>query len=128
MTVALYTDITAADVVNFCKTTSRLDAATMLVVVAFANEVKGNALCVSEDSPTLRLARLNLAAHFAINTLQGRGGAAGPVTAEAAGAVRRSYGLMMSSSTSGGLGSTMYGQAYLAILNMTEGVRGPFVV
>lgn len=92
-------------------------------ILAFVNQVDLSSVDSDEDRA---LARIYLAAHLAKQTKSGASAAAGPVTSESAGGIRRSYGFVaMSNSTS--LGKTNYGQMYLEILNMC-GTGGPVLV
>lgn len=78
----------------------------------------------SESAQTARMAQIYLAAHLGTVTRRGASGAAGPVTGQSAGGLRRSYGLI---SAPGYLGTTSYGIAYLTILDQSL-ARGPFVI
>lgn len=75
-----------------------------------------------------RLARIYLAAHILYKIKTSKTGAVGPIVSESAGGVKRSYAPMIASSTtSGSLGTTTFGQEYLDILASSQ-VNGPFVV
>lgn len=120
-------DILRADVLGIAPELSTLPDIMWVVVLGVANEVKASALGTDADSPTLRLARILLAAHFGVISRRARTGAAGPVTSETAGALRRSYGLVALSGAESGLATTMYGQQYMTILRMTT-AHGPRVI
>lgn len=82
-------------------------------VLLSVNQV--NLSCDDTDQDR-RMARIYLAAHILTKSYDASSGAAGPLTAESVGGIRRSYGLIASSSTSASLASTGYGQQYLDIL------------
>lgn len=77
-----------------------------------------------EDDPRLALARAYLVAHFGSGYGEGSGGAAGPVTSESAGGLSRSYAQAMAAG-GGILGTTVYGQNFLALVRPMAG--GPFL-
>lgn len=79
-----------------------------------------------EDAPKTRLARIYLAAHLGAGVANSGGSTSvGAVTSESAGGLSRSYGQAAVVATAS-LGSTSYGQAYLALVN-TSAARAPFV-
>lgn len=73
-----------------------------------------------ETGATIHNARCFLAAHYATLSKRSKSGAVGPVTSEAMGAVRRSYGLVALASRDAGLGSTNWGQAFQSLLGMSD--------
>ena len=91
----------------------------MPLIGAYVNDLTDATIGGGLDGSTLRLARLFLAAHLAQIALNARGGTAGPVTAESAGALRRSYGFLNTSATRQALAATQWGQAYLGIIETT---------
>lgn len=80
----------------------------------------------AESANTDRTARIYLAAHMGKMTQMGQGAAAGPVTGETVGGVRRSYGLLPMLGY-GALMRTGYGQTYLEIVGMSL-IHGPVVL
>lgn len=76
----------------------------------------GNGIGGGDNGIQLRLARMYLAAHIATISIRAASGAAGPVTSEAAGGLRISYGLTSVLSGDPGLSTTLYGQFYLTIV------------
>jgi len=74
----------------------------------------------SEDGQTARMARIYLAAHMGKMLKLGGSAAAGPVTGESVGGVRRSYGLIAQiPGWLASLSTTRYGQLYLEIVGMS---------
>lgn len=97
------------------------------MILAYVATLGGEGFCENEEGPTLRFARVLLAAHFGTISKRGKSGAAGPVTSEAAGAVRRSYGLIALASADAGLGTTPAGAQYLQLISMSCS-HGPILV
>lgn len=116
--------ITKQDVLDFASELSILTSPVWLAILSYVNAIDLSAYCDNGDDTTL--ARLNLAAHFGAVLKRGKKGAAGPVTAESVGAIRRSYGLIAQPGGAAWLNSTGYGQTYLGILAMNA-VHGPFL-
>ena len=75
---------------------------------------------------TVTLARIYLAAHVVTLSKRGSSAAAGPVTGESAGGLRRSYGLVPMAGT-GSYPMTRYGQLYLDLLDQSP-ANGPFLI
>lgn len=96
-----------------------VDAQTTILAYVNASTTIEPTLFDGEASARLKLARIFLAAHFATYTPMGASGAAGPVTAETAGRISRSYASGM---TSAALATTTYGQAFDDILK-SSGAR-----
>jgi hypothetical protein len=96
-------------------------------ILLFVNQFDLSTVDTDQD---IRMARIFLAAHIAEVLLLARksGGAAGPVTGESAGGIRRSYGLISSATSSAALQSTRYGQWFGQLLSMSQGIAGPFVI
>lgn len=94
-----------SDVTAFASTLSTVSATAQTKILAYVNERFDVSELGGEDSPDLYLARVFLAAHLASATTV-NGDVAGPVTAEAAGGLSRSYAVL---SSVGGLGTTGYG-------------------
>lgn len=119
-------EIVKADVLAFAPelTTVPGDAA-WVDILAYVNT---HDLALSgDDEDTARLARIYLAAHLGLMTKRAGSGAAGPVTAESAGLVRRAYGLLAQAAGANSLAGTMYGQLYLALLGSSS-AHGPFLI
>lgn len=79
----------------------------------------GNGIGGGDDGPLLRLLRMHLAAHFATMARRAASGAAGPVTSEAAGGLRRSYGLSVVAFGDPGLSLTLYGQTAMTLMRLS---------
>lgn len=116
-------DIEMEDVLDFAAELSTVSANAWERILAFVNQITLTTLDSDEDRA---LARIYLAAHLAKSTQGGSSLAAGPITSESVGGVRRSYGFVAASSSSA-LTTTRYGQMYLEILNSTM-VGGPIVI
>ena len=112
------------DVLAIAPELSTLSSFLWADILAFANEIDLGPL--GETAQMTRMCRLYLSAHSATLTKRAGSGAAGPVTSESAGALRRSYGLVALSAGQW-LGSTMYGQMLETLLNMSA-ARGPMLV
>lgn len=97
------------------------------MILAFVNELHSAGIGGGEGGALLRLCRVFLAAHYGTISRRGLSGAAGPVTSEAAGAIRRSYGLVALASADASLGATGYGQQFLGLLAMSL-ANGPRLV
>jgi len=119
MTTPKYSDIARTDVLALAPGLSKIDQSAWLDILAYVNELDDRTIGGGVDGATVRLARLYLAAHLGQVTLNARGGAAGPVTSESAGALRRSYGFLNTAAARQGLASTMFGQQYLSIIEQT---------
>lgn len=94
-------------------------------ILAYVNQVNLTECDSDEDRV---MARIYLAAHFA-KSLPAAGSsttAAGPVTSESVGAIRRSYAFV-ASSTGSALSKTNYGSMYLEIINASL-AGGPLLV
>ena len=117
--MASFTDIGTGDVLAIAPGLSKLDASTLLDVLAYVNELTDAGIGGGLDGPTLRLARLNLAAHLGTASLLAKGGIAGPVTSESAGGLRRSYGFLNTAATRQALAGTIFGQQYLGIIEQS---------
>lgn len=115
------------DVIEMAPELSGVSDVAWAVILAYVNEITGEGLGVTATSPKLKLARILLAAHYVTISKRGRSGAAGPVTSVAAGAVRRSYGLVALASSDASLGSTGYGQQFLGVVSMSA-ANGPRLV
>lgn len=115
------------DVLEYAPELAKVSDVTWQFVVAFANGMTSLGIGGGEDGPLLRLCRILLAAHYGAVSQRGASGATGPVTSEAAGAVRRSYGLVALASSDASLGSTGYGHQFLGLLSMSL-ANGPRLV
>lgn len=117
------------DVLEFAPDLSRLRDPMWAVILAFANSLDETGIDPrgGPDSIMLRLARILLAAHYATVSLRAPSGAIGPVTSEAAGQVRTSYGMVALASRDAALGSTIWGQQYLGLLAMSD-AHGPVLL
>ena len=100
-----------ADVTALAPELTAPSEAARVYLLAHVNAELDPAMFDGEDGPTLRLARIWLAAHLATVGALSTGGAAGPVMSESVGGMSISYGA--SSSTDAALGTTAYGRLYL---------------
>lgn len=116
-------DITKADVLDIDAALVASDDAWVWIL-AYVNRF--DLTQVEEDEDTAQLARIYLAAHMVKASKAGAGSAAGPVTSESVGGVRRSYALVAMSSASS-LRTTRYGQLFLDIVSASL-ANGPFLV
>lgn len=109
------------DVLEFDSGLASVRDPAWAAILAFANTVSPEGVDPKggEDSPIVRLLRIYLAAHYATVSKRSKSGAVGPVTSEAAGPIRRSYGLVALASSDASLGATTWGQQYLGLLQMT---------
>lgn len=107
------------DVLAFAPELSSVNDVAWEVILAFVNELTAEGVGGGETGATVRLLRILLAAHYAAVSRRGPTGATGPVTSEAAGAIRRSYGLVALASSDASLGATGYGQQFLGVLSMS---------
>lgn len=109
-------DITRANVLAFAPELADVSTLAFDDILAHVNELDLTHADIGESEETNKLARIYLAAHFALLTRNAGSGAAGPVTAETVGQVRRSFGLLATAAGTNALNGTQYGQAYLALL------------
>jgi hypothetical protein len=119
--------IVKQDVLDFATELSVVKDPAWAVILAYVMTLGGEGFCETEDGPTLRFARILLAAHFGTISKRGKSGAAGPVTSEAAGAVRRSYGLVALAQSAAGLGTTVYGAQFTQLVSMSCS-HGPVLI
>lgn len=120
------TAIVQADVTAFApELATKLGASAWTDVLLYVNEL--DLTYLTETDQVTRMARIYLAAHIGTMSWRGGSAAAGPLTGEAVGGVRRSYGLISMMTTQTALGSTRYGQMYLDILTMSF-AHGPLVL
>ena len=118
-------NILKPDVLAIAPELSTIADGAWVEILAYVNEIP---LSAFDDSvPTHRLARIFLAAHIGTVSKRAVTGAVGPVTAESAGGLRRSYGAVATSTDTSNLSSSMYGTQYMTILNASY-ARGPFLV
>lgn len=117
------------DVLEFAPELSKIKDGAWAAILAFVNSFTSLGIDIGggEQSSLLRLARIFLAAHYGTVSRRSPSGAAGPTTSEAAGAVRRSYGLVALAANDAGFGSTGWGQQLLCLLSMSD-AHGPFLV
>lgn len=118
-------DIIKADVLAVAPELSTLTDQFWLDLLVYANEFDFTSV---DTEQTVRMARIFLCAHLGARAKRSNTAAAGPVISEAAGGVRRAYGLVTGT---GGvlsdLNTTPYGLTLESILNMS-GAHGPFLV
>lgn len=118
--------ITWTNVTDFAPGLSTFDTDAQTDVLAYVNTGTFNiAHWGGEESPTLRLGRIYLAAHMATVALSGAAGGAiaGPVTAEAAGGLSRSYGSMSGLGADTLLDTTPFGRAFRELLRRLPGPK-----
>lgn len=113
--------ITWSDVIAFAPQLTSLSTTAHAVIVAFANASFSPDLFGGEGSPTLRMARLCMAAHLA-STFPAKDAGTGAVDAlvasESVGGVSRSYTYTTSASVTGdaSLQSSSFGRMIVTIL------------
>ena len=113
-----------SDVTDYAAELSTVVAAVQTDVLEHVNSYLKVSCFGGETHIKLKLARVNLAAHF--GTLFSAGSAHGQVTSEKLGDMSRTYGAQAMFADSE-YGSTKYGRAYLTILR-TANSRGGFVL
>ncbi len=120
--------ITKQDVLAIAPELSAFADPGWALVLAYCNELNADGIggFGGNEGVTVRFARILLAAHYATAMRRGRRGAVGPVTSEAAGDLRHSFGLVALASKDAALGSTTYGQQYLGLLQASP-ASGPWV-
>lgn len=117
-------DIVKQDVLEGSPELARVSDVAWSTALLFANSLTAQGVGGGESGPLVKLLRVLLAAHYVTVFKRGRSGAVGPVTSEAVGAVRRSFGLVALASSDGALGSTVYGQQFLGLIAMSN-ANGP---
>ena len=117
-------NITKGDVVGVAAELSSVSDAVWAVWLPWANEFDLSQ--TGATGATVTLARIYLAAHMVTMSKRGSSAAAGPLTGESAGGLRRSYGLVSMSGT-GSFPLTRYGQLFLDLLDQSP-VNGPFLI
>ena len=122
------TPISKTDVTNFASELASSAIPTALAWVDILSYVGTFDLTLTgEDAQTDRMAKIFLAAHMATMDKRAASTAAGPLTSESVGGIRRSYGLLAQMTSASSLMSTRYGQMYLEIIGMSL-ASGPMVV
>lgn len=116
-------DIVKTDVLAIAPELSTVVDAAWTDILAYVNQV---VLTECDSDIDRRLARIFLAAHLGTVSKRGVTGAAGPLTSESAGGVKRSYAPPSSTDVSS-MSSTRYGLQYIDILGASL-VHGPMVV
>jgi hypothetical protein len=106
MAAIVWTDVTAA-----APQLTTVSATTQADILAFVNAALNLVVFDGESGPRTRLARINLAAHFA--ELE-RLGAGGPVIAESDGRLSRQYAMPPSRSE---FLTTSYGRAFWLLIS-----------
>lgn len=115
-----------SDVVGFVAALADVPELAQSVIIAHVNTVLVASLFGGELSPRLKLARLNLAAHYGTHALPGGGGGtSGPVTMEREGDLMRQYASSIMSGAWDDYQTTSYGRAYTSMLRAVAG--GPWV-
>lgn len=118
------TPITKTDVINVAAELSSIADTVWNVWLPWVNEFDLSQTGATDA--TVTLARIYLAAHIVTLNKRGSSAAAGPVTGESAGGLRRSYGLVPMAGT-GSYPMTRYGQLYLDLLDQSP-ANGPFLI
>jgi hypothetical protein len=113
-----------SDVVNLAPEMADVPAGAQEIILAHVNAILNPNEFRGEDSPFLRLARIYLAAHYGTITMQGSDGPGGPVIAESAGGLSRSYGLFSPAGSDPTLDTTPYGKAFRSLVAMSP-ARAP---
>jgi hypothetical protein len=110
--------IAKQDVLDFAPELATVsDRAWDHTILPYANRLTADGIGGGEDGADLRLARVLLAAHMGAISKRGKTGAAGPMTSEAVGAARRSFGLVALAEADASLGATGYGQQLLGLIH-----------
>ena len=117
-------DITKGDVIGVAAELSSVVDSVWAVWLPWANEFDLSQTGATDA--TVTLARIYLAAHVVTMNKRGSSAAAGPLTGESAGGLRRSYGLV-SLNGSGSFALTRYGQLFLDLLDQSP-ANGPFLI
>lgn len=117
--------VTKTDVLAIAPELTTISDEAWADILAYVNTMSPKGIC--NDAATFRLARILLAAHYGTISKRAFTGAAGPVVSEAAGGLRRAYGLVALSSADAALGQTMYGMQYLGILR-SSCAHGPLLI
>lgn len=118
--------ITWDDVTDIAAALASVAPDAQTIYLLFVNEALDVRLFPNgETDNRLKLARIYLAAHYAASDIaanaSGGAGAAGPVTAESAGTLSRSYASMTTSTSDPLLESTSYGRLYRLIMRPMRG-------
>lgn len=118
--------------VGFASGLSTVSSSAQIDILAYVEIALNSCYFGGDCGPAYRLARIYLAAHMgAGGGLGGSTGTRGPVTAEAAGGMSRSYGGVAAFATGGtleqALARTVYGGYLLEMIN-SSAARGPFVL
>lgn len=120
--------IIKADVLSLPNLTTTLSTMSELAWVDLLAYVNTWDLVSSgDDEASERLLKIYLAAHLALTCGRAMTGAAGPVTSESAGQLRRSYGLLAQAAGTNALNGTMYGQMALGLM-MASCAHGPVLL
>jgi hypothetical protein len=121
--------ITWAHVVDHYAGLSTVDTDAQTDILAHVNgalNVSAVGGSLGEASPRLKLARVHLAAHYALLSAQAASGAAGPVVSETVGQVSRTYANPFSFG-SVTRGTNAAGDAFLALVKASP-ARAPVVL
>lgn len=120
-------DITWSNVTAHYAELSTVGATVQTDLLAFVNASIDPEMFDGESGYRTKLARINLAAHFAAPTLTSAIGPAGVVSSESADGLSISYAVMTAAlGDPSMLGTTKYGQAFLSLVN-TSAARGGWV-
>jgi hypothetical protein len=117
--------ITWSDVLSHAPELSTVSAQAQTDILAYVNSQLNTSVFGGEESASLRIARVMLAAHLATIERRQNRGQVGAVTSEALGPQNRSYGGAVAEA--GMLGTTGYGQVYLMMVNSSQ-ARGPRIL
>ncbi len=112
-------DIAWSDVIELAPELSTVSAGAQSTILAYANDALSVAAFGGETSPKLKLARVYLAAHVGTLSSQGGNPSAGPVTAESADNISRSYAARTVANPSD-WDATSYGQLYAALVRTSR--------
>lgn len=124
--------IIKTDVTAFAPELASIVDAVWTDVLAYVNEfdltqvAQDNFNLVGASAQTDRMAKIWLAAHIVTQDKRGSSAAAGPLTSESVGGVRRSFGLIPFGTAMSSLATTRYGQEFLEVIGMSLG--GPMLV
>ncbi len=119
--------ITWSDVLAFAPELSGVVSGAQDDIIDYVEDAIVSGEFGGESSPTYRLARIYLAAHYGTVTVNGSNGAAGPVIGESAGGLSRQYAAFSPTGSDALLDVTPYGKAFRSLLRRSP-ARAPFLI
>ncbi len=123
MAAILWTDVTA-----LAPELATVGVPAQTIILEHVNSALAVDLWGGEEAVRLKMARSYLAAHFGAQVGAGGAAAAGPVVAESADGLSRSYANLFAMMGSDPLyDATSYGRQYRLLVHTNPRLRGPFV-